>query len=139
MGGTRQANIGFDTRLFNNLTLSADYYNKKTVGIFHYLRLPGYVGTTGNPAANVADMVNRGFDLELGYNKQFNELKLSANQEISYLENEVTYLGEGIDFLSGGATIQSSNYPITRTAVEKIFLIPFTVLKRRVFFKTKKI
>ena len=118
---TRQANIGFDTRLFNNLTLSADYYNKKTVGILQDLRLPGYVGTTGNPAANVADMVNRGFDLELGYNKQFNELKLSANGNISYLENEVTYLGEGIDFLSGGATIQSSNYPITRTAVGESF------------------
>ncbi|TVZ26139.1 TonB-linked SusC/RagA family outer membrane protein [Gillisia sp. Hel_I_86] len=118
---TTQTNIGFDTRLFDNLTLSFDYYNKKTEGILQDLRLPGYVGTTGNPAANIADMVNRGFDFELGYNKQINDFNISANGNFSYLENEVTYLGEDIDFLSGGETIQSGNYPITRTAVGESF------------------
>ncbi|WP_031426815.1 SusC/RagA family TonB-linked outer membrane protein [Flavimarina sp. Hel_I_48] len=117
---THQTNIGFDTRLFNNLTLTFDYYNKKTVGILQDLRIPGYVGT-GNPAANVADMVNRGFDIELGYNKTFGDFNISANANLSYLENEVTYLGDGIDFLSGGQTIQSGNYPITRTAVGESF------------------
>lgn len=118
---THQTNIGFDTRLFNNLTLTFDYYNKKTVGILQDLRLPGYVGSTGNPAANVADMVNKGFDIELGYNKSFGDFNISANANLSYLENEVTYLGDGIDFLSGGQTIQSGNYPITRTAVGESF------------------
>ena len=118
---TRQTNIGFDTRLLNNLTLTFDYYNKKTVGILQDLRLPGYVGATGNPAANVADMVNRGFDIELGYNTNIGDFNISANANFSYLENEVTYLGDGIDFLSGGATIQSGNYPITRTAVGRSF------------------
>ena len=118
---TRQTNIGFDARLINNITLTVDLYKKKTVGILQDLRLPGYVGATGNPAANVADMVNKGFDVELGYNKSIGNFNISANANFSYLENEVTYLGEGIDFLSGGATIQSGNYPITRTAVGQSF------------------
>ncbi|MFI2742802.1 SusC/RagA family TonB-linked outer membrane protein [Zhouia sp. PK063] len=114
---TRQTDIGFDSRLFDNVTLTFDYYNKKTIGILQDLRLPGYVGATGNPAANVADMVNRGFDIELGYSKSFEDFKFSVNANFSHLENEVTYLGNGIDYLPGGQTIQSSNYPITRTAV----------------------
>tara|TARA_R110002020_G_scaffold85914_5_gene211769 strand:- start:4484 stop:7603 length:3120 start_codon:yes stop_codon:yes gene_type:complete len=118
---TRQSNIGFDARLINNITLTVDLYKKKTVGILQDLRLPGYIGATGNPAANVADMVNKGFDVELGYNKSIGNFNISANANFSYLENEVTYLGEGIDFLSGGATIQSGNYPITRTAVGQSF------------------
>ena len=118
---TRQTNIGFDARLLNNLTLTVDLYKKKTIGILQDLRLPGYVGATGNPAANVADMVNKGLDIELGYNKSIGDFNVSANANFSYLENEVTYLGEGIDFLSGGATIQSGNYPITRTAVGQSF------------------
>jgi hypothetical protein len=31
--------------------------------------------------------------------------------------NEVTYLGNGVDFLSGGVSFQNSTYPVTRTAV----------------------
>ena len=114
---TRQSNIGFDARFFTNLSVTVDFYNKKTVGILQDVRLPGYVGATGSPAANVADMVNKGFDIELGYSKNFGDFNFSLNGNVSYLENEVVYLGEGIDFLSGGAGFQSSTYPITRTAV----------------------
>ena len=49
--------------------------------------------------------------------QQFNEFNFSLNGNVSYLENEVTYLGNGVDFISGGETIQSSTYPITRTEV----------------------
>ena len=118
---TRQSNIGFDARFFNNFSLTVDFYNKKTVGILQDVRLPGYVGATGSPAANVADMVNKGFDIELGYSKNFGEFNFSLNGNLSYLENEVTYLGDDIDFLSGGAGFQSSTYPITRTAVGQPF------------------
>jgi TonB-linked SusC/RagA family outer membrane protein len=114
---TSQANIGFDSRLLNSFTLSMDYYIKKTKGILQDVPIPGYVGATGNPVGNVADMENRGIDIELGYRKNFNDFNVSLNANASFLKNEVTYLGNGIDFLSGGATIQSSTYPITRTQV----------------------
>lgn len=114
---TTQTNIGFEARLFQNFSLVFDIYNKTTKGILQDVRIPGYVGATGNPVGNVADMENKGIDIELGYNKTFGEFSLSANANLSYLENEVIYLGNDIEYLSGGQTIQSSTYPITRTAV----------------------
>ena len=114
---TSQLNIGFDARLFNNISVAFDWYKKETSGILQAVTLPGYVGAIGSPTGNVADMENKGIDLEIGYNKQFNEVNFSINGNVSYLENEVTFLGNGVDFLSGGATIQSSTFPITRSQV----------------------
>ena len=114
---TSQLNVGFETRLFNDFNLGFDLYTKKTTGILQDVTLPGYVGSTGSPVGNVADMTNKGFDVDLGYKKQIGELSISANANLSYVKNEVTYLGNGIDFLSGGVGFQSSTYPITRTQV----------------------
>tara|TARA_R110002049_G_scaffold231291_1_gene403641 strand:- start:4546 stop:7611 length:3066 start_codon:yes stop_codon:yes gene_type:complete len=114
---TSQLNIGFDARFFKNVSVAFDWYKKETTGILQPVTIPGYVGAVGSPTGNVADMDNMGIDLELGYSKQFNEINFSLNGNISYLENEVTFLGNDIDFLSGGETIQSSTYPITRTQV----------------------
>ncbi|MEH6681844.1 MAG: TonB-dependent receptor [Sediminicola sp.] len=114
---TRQANIGMDATLFQNFSLTVDLYNKKTIGILQDVPIPGYVGATGNPVGNVADMENKGVDLELGFNKSLGDLNISINANVSYLENEVTFLGNGIDFLSGGQTVQASTYPITRVEV----------------------
>ncbi|WP_194768241.1 SusC/RagA family TonB-linked outer membrane protein [Tamlana sp. I1] len=114
---TSQTNIGFDSRFFNTITLSLDWYTKKTTGILQDITLPGYVGS-GSPAGNVADMENRGIDIELGYNKTFGDFNISLNSNLSLLENEVTYLGRDVDYLTDGTqTIQSSSYPITRTQV----------------------
>ena len=114
---TSQLNIGFDARLFDNISVAFDWYKKETSGILQAVTLPGYVGAIGSPTGNVADMENKGIDLEIGYNKEFNGVNFSINGNVSYLENEVTFLGNGVDFLSGGATIQSSTFPITRTQV----------------------
>ncbi|WP_047245250.1 SusC/RagA family TonB-linked outer membrane protein [Maribacter thermophilus] len=114
---TSQLNIGFDTRLFHNFSLTFDWYKKVTTGILQSVTIPGYVGAVASPTGNVADMENTGVDLELGYNTSFNDFNLSLNGNVSFLKNTVTYLGNGVDFLSGGETIQSSTYPITRTQV----------------------
>jgi TonB-linked SusC/RagA family outer membrane protein len=114
---TSQTNIGFDATLFNDFNLAVDLYDKKTSGILQDITIPGYVGSTGNPVGNVADMQNKGIDLELGYRRKIGQVNMSVNANVSYLDNKVTYLGNGIDFLSGGQTIQSSTYPITRVQV----------------------
>lgn len=114
---TSQANIGFEATLFGDFNITFDWYKKVTKGILQNPRIPGYVGAISNPAANVADMENRGVELELGYRKMLGELELSLNGNISYLENEVTNLGTDISYLSGGQSFQASSYPITRTAV----------------------
>lgn len=114
---TAQLNVGFEAKLFNTLNVTFDYFVKKTSGILQYTEIPGYVGATGSPLGNVADMENSGIELELGYRKEFGDVKFSANGNISYLKNEVTYLGQGKDFITSGAAGYQSMGNITRTQV----------------------
>ena len=114
---TSQTNIGFDATFFHGLSLTFDWYLKKTTGILRDVPLPGYVGATGSPAGNVADMENRGIDLGMSYNKDFGDFGFSLSGNVSTVDNEVTFLGAGVNFLSGGTTVQASTFPITRTQV----------------------
>jgi TonB-linked SusC/RagA family outer membrane protein len=114
---TSQLNFGLDAVLFQDWTLTLDWYKKKTAGILQTIVLPNYMGATGSPYGNVADMENRGVELEIGYRKRLGEVNFDLKGNISYLENEVTYLGEDKEFLEDGANIQNSSYRITRTVV----------------------
>jgi TonB-linked SusC/RagA family outer membrane protein len=114
---TSQTNIGLDMTLWQQFNLTLEWYKKVTSGILQNPRIPGYIGAISNPAANVADMRNQGVELELGYNKMFGEVQFGLSGNASFLQNEVTNLGNGIEYLSGGQGFQSSSYPITRTAV----------------------
>ncbi len=114
---TSQLNFGFDAVLFQNWSLTLDWYKKKTTGILQTIDYPVYVGATGSSYGNVADMENRGIELELGYHKQIGEVKFNIRGNVSNLKNNVTYLGENKAFLEGGASLQNSTYALTRTAV----------------------
>ena len=113
---TSQTNIGFEARVFNNVNVTFDYYIKETTGILQYIDLPGYVGASGSPIGNVADMKNTGLELELGYKKDFGEFNFSASGNVSYLKNEVTFLGNGKEFIAGEAGFQSMG-TVTRIQV----------------------
>uniref|UniRef100_UPI0035944637 SusC/RagA family TonB-linked outer membrane protein n=1 Tax=Persicitalea sp. TaxID=3100273 RepID=UPI0035944637 len=114
---TSQLNFGVDMVLFRDWNLTFDWYNKLTTGILQTVDFPGYVGATGSSFGNVADMGNRGVELELGYRKQVGGVKLNLRGNISYLKNEVKFLGNDKEFLEGGAKLQNSSYELTRTAV----------------------
>ncbi len=114
---TSQLNIGADARFFRNLTMTLEYYEKETSGILQEFEIPGYVGSTGLPVGNVADMENRGVEFELGFNRNFGDLYFSANGNLTYLENEVTYLGQDKEFITTGTAGFQSMGPITRTQI----------------------
>ena len=114
---TNQTNIGFDARLFKSLTLTFDWYNKKTIDILRYVPLPGYLGSTGSPAVNIGDMKNVGVDVNLGYSKQFDEFGFSLNGNVSTVKNEIIYLGTDTDYISGDGIQASSVNSIIRTQV----------------------
>ena len=113
---TSQINIGFDARFLTNFNIVFDIYKKKTTGILRAIPIPGYVGVSELPVGNVADMENRGVELELGYNKTFGEVSFSASGNVAYLKNEVTYVNSDADFIAGGAGFQSMG-SITRIQV----------------------
>jgi len=111
---TSQTNIGVDAKLFKTLSVTLEYYKKKTSGILRPITIPGYVGVSSSPVGNIADMENKGFELELGYTKRFGELNFSANGNVAYLKNEVTYVASDANYITGDASFQSMG-PVTRT------------------------
>ena len=114
---TIQTDIGIDSRWLNNsISMSLDVYKKKTTGILQEVDIPSFIGAPAKPVGNVADMENRGVELELGYNKTFGEFNIRLSGNGSYVENEVTYLGDGKTFISSGPSFQTIG-PLTRSEV----------------------
>src|SRR6056297_2957099 len=80
------------------------------------VEIPSYVGASGNPFGNVASLTNDGVELELGYDKQFDDYGFNITANASYNKNEVTDIGEN-DFLTGSIPLQASAFELTRTEV----------------------
>jgi TonB-dependent starch-binding outer membrane protein SusC len=113
---TTSSDIGFDAQLFSSFTLAFDVYKKTSNGILRPVVIPGYVGVSGNPSANVADMENKGVEVELGYHKRIGDLNIGVNANFTYIKNEVTYVAADTNFIGGEASFQSMG-AVTRIQV----------------------
>jgi TonB-linked SusC/RagA family outer membrane protein len=91
---TKQLNIGLDLGLLNNrITLSADYYRRKTDNLMLNVPTPGSFGfNTSGVLANVGAMENNGLDIQLGYNKKQGEFQWDVTGLISFIDNKVLKL-----------------------------------------------
>jgi len=98
---TAQLNFAADLKLFTNFNLTVDWYKKKTTGILRPVLIPGYVGVTDAPVANIGDMENRGVEVSLGYKKNWEDFGISVNSNFGYLKNEVTKLEDGREYING--------------------------------------
>jgi TonB-dependent starch-binding outer membrane protein SusC len=117
---SEQTNVGLDLRFFRNkLSLTFDWYLKKTKGLLVDAPIPGYIGNY-SPTINAGDVSNKGFELELEYKNHLGRLNYSITYNLSYNKNEVTYLGntEGVIHGAGVGTSMSDicraqvGYPI---------------------------
>ncbi|MCQ4140182.1 MULTISPECIES: SusC/RagA family TonB-linked outer membrane protein [Chryseobacterium] len=98
---TSQMNFAADIKFLNNFNLTVDYYKKKTSDILRKIFIPGYVGVTNAPTANIGDMENEGVEVELGYKKNWSDWGVSVNGNFAYLKNTVTRLERGRDYIDG--------------------------------------
>ncbi|WP_316737746.1 TonB-dependent receptor [Pedobacter aquatilis] len=112
---TSSTDIGVDMSLFGNFTLTADWYKKKTSGMLLQIAVPGYVGNAG-PIGNIADLSNKGFELELGYQKRLGDFSLKVNANGAFVSNNIDFLGDDKEYL-GGQTVTPQALEITRTKV----------------------
>ncbi len=112
---TSQLDIGFDATVLNDFSVTFDWYKKKTTGMLRDVPVPGYIGI-GSPVGNVASMNNTGVELELGWRKKLGDINFEFKGNVSHLKNEVIFIGQGTEFLTG-ATLQSSALELTRIQV----------------------
>lgn len=102
---TKTFNVGLDFGFFEDkLTVSTDYYVRKTEDIIDLLDIPNYLGFPQNTRTNVASMEASGIDLELGYRGSAGKLNYSVSANAAFVNTLVTNLG-GEFFLSGGGNL----------------------------------
>lgn len=101
-----QTDIGVDGRFFNNvLSLTVDYFHKKTTGMLMTMSIPSYVGNSA-PVGNVGSMTNEGVEFDISYKWNINKYKFSVDANASHVKNHVDDLGtaNGIIYLESLAT-----------------------------------
>ena len=116
---TKQLNIGLDLGLLNNaITLSAEYYQRKTDNLILAVPLPpsmGYLNST--VVENAGAMRNNGFELQLGYNDRQGDFTWNATGNISVIKNKVLRLAPGVSNIEAGADGDfTEGYNVTNTA-----------------------
>ena len=93
---SRTWGVGFDATLFNNLTVTFDYYDRKTTGIIMEVPVPNEFGL-GAYTDNVGAMVNRGMEMTVGYNNKWGNWTFGATANLAYNKNKILNLdGKGI-------------------------------------------
>jgi len=107
-----QINIGFDAVFLNQITANFDYYEKTTKDLLLTSPIPLFLGNSF-PTMNAGTVKNRGFELNIGYKKDFKGFHLDINGNVAYNTNMVTQVGTATGFVSG-ATLQGISGAITR-------------------------
>jgi TonB-linked SusC/RagA family outer membrane protein len=115
---TKQMNIGLDLGLLNNkITLSAEYFNRKTDNLILNVPTPLSFGFFGKGVfSNVASMENKGIELQAGYNKTQGAFTWNLTGNISFIHNKVLALFTANSTIDvGGDPTFGGGLPITRT------------------------
>ncbi|GAO42635.1 putative TonB-dependent receptor [Flavihumibacter petaseus NBRC 106054] len=115
---TEQTNIGLDLGLFHNsLTLSAEYYQRKTDNLIMAVPLSpsmGYLSST--VITNAAGMKNTGFEFQVGYSKRRGDFSYNATGIFSTIKNEVLKLADGVPNIEAGSDVDlTEGYNVTNT------------------------
>ncbi len=88
-----QTDVGLDLGFWDNaLSLSLDYYDKRTNGMLMTMSLPSYVGNN-LPWGNVGNMRNSGFEFDLTWKHSVADFNYSIGLNGSYNKNVLVKLG----------------------------------------------
>ena len=88
-----QTDLGVDLGFWGNaLSVSLDYYDKRTNGMLMYKALPAYVGNN-LPWGNVGNMKNAGFEFDVNYKHSVADFHFSVGVNGSYNRNVLVQLG----------------------------------------------
>lgn len=96
---TEEIDLGIDFEAINgHISGVIDFYNKKTLGALFNIPLPGGLGDNNNSMlTNAADILNRGIEVSLRYNKNSKgNFNYSIGANATFNQNKVLGLGSGL-------------------------------------------
>ncbi len=111
-----QFNVGFDITVLKNLSLNADYFEKKVDGLLFVDAPPLYAGTSLPVASNIGTTESKGFDMTLAYNtSSSNDFKVNTSLTFTTSKNLVTATNsDGTALISGGSYFNGQSQNATR-------------------------
>ena len=112
---SEQTDFGVDMRFWRGkISVTADYYIKKTIGLLVDAPIPGIVGNNA-PTVNGGNVENKGFELAIDYRNKAGELDYNIGVNFSNNQNEVTAINnaEGVLVGAGFSTYGS----VSRAAI----------------------
>lgn len=106
---TAQSDIGLDfTVLKGRLSVTADYYHKKTTDLLLAVPIPGYIGG-GSVTSNVGSMQNQGFEMLVSgivvNNRRF---RINTGVNLSVNRNKILNLGASDKILTNAGYASST-------------------------------
>lgn len=100
---TYQTNIGVDAGLLNNrLTVSLDYFHKKTKDMLVEKPYIAVIGEGGYCWYNGGTMVNKGFEANISWRSRVKDFNYEVGLNMTVNKNEVTSLLDDIYYTYGG-------------------------------------
>jgi TonB-linked SusC/RagA family outer membrane protein len=94
---TSQTNIGIDAGfLKEKLTLTADFFIKKTSDMLSQPEIPMTVGLAEAPYQNLGDVKNTGVEASLGYRQVIGDFSFNLDGNVTYVKNKVTHLTSAV-------------------------------------------
>ncbi len=105
---TIQSNLGVDVELWDGkLYLSSDVYIKDTKDMLYNAPIPGIVGASA-PTRNIGEIRNSGIEFLAQHRGAINEVGYEIGGNVSFLKNEVVFLGGGDPTFSGNTFVQGA-------------------------------
>jgi TonB-linked SusC/RagA family outer membrane protein len=85
---TEMKGIGLDANLFNKLSVTLDWYDKKTDGILLKLNTSQLTGLA-SPYQNAAVVTNKGWEVSARYDDKFGDFQLGVGFNLSDVKNKI--------------------------------------------------
>jgi len=110
-----QFNIGFEATVFNNVSITADYFYKAVNGLLFTDASPLIAGTSVPVEANIGSTESKGLDLNLGYaTSGSSDFQFNTNVTFTTSKNLVTETNsDGTASRAGGTFFNGQTYDAT--------------------------
>lgn len=109
---SEQTDVGVDLRIFDCVGFTLDWYRKNTKDLLVRTSIPMFLGNN-SPMGNAGNVRNSGVEFSVDFHRQFGKVFISADANIAYNKNMVTYVGTDVGYVTG-STVQGLTGAVTR-------------------------
>ncbi|HWE41306.1 MAG TPA: TonB-dependent receptor [Gemmatimonadaceae bacterium] len=110
---TTQNDVGMDAAFLDDrLSMSADYFVKKTSDILLPISLPSIVGNVSPTIVNAGEVSNKGVELALAFRDSFRELRYAVSGNVATVRNRVDKLHPNLPTIAGDVWRTQAGHPL---------------------------